>query len=318
MTRLALRRPVSAVLILLAIAVFGVLSIFSFKLELQPDMELPMMVVVTVYPGADPASVEALVVKPIESAGSVLSGVKKTTSTCMDNVGYTMFSYEYGMNMDDAYIDMRAALDTASADLPADAQRPYIMELNMDAQDTVTISATAIGDIDLLSYVNNDVVKELETLMGVADVSVSGGRENYYKVEMIPEKMAQYGLTMSQIAQFMAAIDFTYPAGTVSAGNQDMNISTSALAKTVMDLTKIPVVTATGSVITLGEVANITQADRQASSISRYDGFENITIGVSKKQSQGTVNVAAAVKKAVAVLNASNEAVDLKIVYDAS
>lgn len=317
-TKLALKRPVSAVLIVLSLVVFGITSIFGFKLELQPDMEMPMLLVVTVYPGADPTSVEELVTKEIEAAGSKLSGVDTYTSQSSANSSVVMFSYDYDVDIDDAYLDLRAALDTASAKLPADAQDPYIMELSMDAMDTMTISATAVGDIDLLSYVENTIVPELETVISIADVVVYGGREHYIKVQLDENAMKQYGLTMSNLAQYIAAVDFNVPAGTVTQGTQDVSVASSAKTKSVSELRDIPIVTSTGALITLNDVADIYESSREADSISRFNGNDNISIGVQKKQSYGTVNAANDVKRVLETIQNSNDAVQLDVVYDAS
>lgn len=318
LTKLSLKRPVSTFLIVLALIVFGISSIFGFKLELQPDMEMPMLLVVTTYPGADRESVEELVTKEIEGAGATLSGVESYTSMVSDNYTVTMFSYDYDIDIDDAYFDLRAALDSLSASLPEDAEDPYIMELAMDASDTITLSATASSDVDLLSYVNDSVVPEMETLLRVAKVNVYGGEEKYIRVQLKEEALNQYGLTMATIAQYISAVDFSIPAGSVEQGNQDISVSSSAETKTVSQLKNIPVITATGNLITLGEVAEITESSKAADSISRYNGNNNISIGIQKKQSEGTVNAANDIKKAVKKLQAENEAVDLQIIYDAS
>jgi len=318
LTKLAIRRPVSTVLIILALAVFGISSIFGFKLELTPDMELPMLLVITTYPGADRESVEELVTKEIEGAGATLSGVETYTSRVSDSYTVTMFSYDYGIDIDDAYMDLRAALDTLTASLPEDAGSPYIMELSMNAQDTMTISATAMGDVDLLAYVNDTVVPEFETLLGVADVNVYGGVENYIRVLLKEDQLSQYGLTMSSVAQYLAAVDFQIPGGSVKQGSQNISVTSSAQAETVAQLKNVPLTTATGSLITLEDVADVSMSQRSADSISRFSGNENISIGIQKKQSEGAVNVARDVKKALKKLQESSDAVDLQIVYDSS
>ena len=114
LTKLALKRPVSALLIVLALFVFGIGSVFGFKMELTPDMEMPMLFVMTIYQGGDPATTEELVTKIIEDAGKTLSGVDSVTSQTMENMSLVMFSYEYGTDTDDAYADLRSAIDTAS------------------------------------------------------------------------------------------------------------------------------------------------------------------------------------------------------------
>lgn len=318
LTNLALKRPVSAILIVLALFVFGISSILSFDLELTPEMEMPMLFVMTMYPGADPESVEELVTKVIEDAGSILSGVDSVQAQSAENVSMVMFSYDYGVDIDDCYMDLRTAMDTVSMSLPEDAKNPVIMEMNMNAQPVVQISVTAVGDIDLLKVVNDTVVPELESLAGAADITVSGGTEDYIKIELRQDMMQQYGLTMETVAQYLAAVDFNMPGGSVKQGTQDMSVSTSMEYNTVRALQTVPVVTANGSVVQLADVANISESSRAAETVSRYDGNDNVSISIVKKQSVGTVNVAQDIEKVINRLGAENPALDMQIVYNAS
>lgn len=318
LTNLALKRPVSAILIVLALFVFGISSILSFDLELTPEMEMPMLFVMTMYPGADPESVEELVTKVIEDAGSILSGVDSVQAQSAENVSMVMFSYDYGVDIDDCYMDLRTAMDTVSMSLPEDAKNPVIMEMNMNAQPVVQISVTAVGDIDLLKVVNDTVVPELESLAGAADISVSGGTEDYIKIELRQDMMQQYGLTMETVAQYLAAVDFNMPGGSVKQGTQDMSVSTSMEYNTVRALQTVPIVTGSGSVVQLADVANISESSRAAETVSRYDGNDNVSISIVKKQSVGTVNVARDIEKVINRLGAENPALDMQIVYNAS
>lgn len=147
LTKLALKRPVSVILIILALAVFGLSSIPGFKMQLTPDMDMPMLIVMTTYPGADPESVDELVTKVVEDSGSTLNGIDSVTSQSAENVSMVMFSYEYGVDIDECYADLRTALDTASLQLPEDASTPVVIELNMSqsADDTECPGGRGIG-----------------------------------------------------------------------------------------------------------------------------------------------------------------------------
>ena len=155
LTKLALKRPVSIAMIILALVVFGLTSVAGFRLELTPDMELPMLLVYTIYPGADPESVEELVTKEVESAGSEQSGVTTYTSQSAENMSMVMFQYEYGTDLKDAYMDLKTALDTAKSAMPEDVNDPMVIEMAMDQMETMDISVTAVGDSDVLSYVDD-------------------------------------------------------------------------------------------------------------------------------------------------------------------
>ena len=184
LTKLALKRPVSALLIVLALFVFGIGSVFGFKMELTPDMEMPMLFVMTIYQGGDPATTEELVTKIIEDAGKTLSGVDSVTAQTMENMSLVMFSYEYGTDTDDAYADLRSAIDTASLQLPDDAQDPVIIQMDMNAQDMMTLSITSTGDTDVLAFVQDELQPELDRLSDVAQVTISGGEEDYIRVQL--------------------------------------------------------------------------------------------------------------------------------------
>lgn len=213
LTRLVLKRPVSTLLAVLALFVFGFSSLMGLRLELMPDMEMPMKIVYTVYPGADSESVDDLVTSIIEDKAGSLSGVKSITSRSMENVSMVLLQYDYDQNVNDAYLDLRAALDQVKGDLPDDAQDPMIIEMNMDSMPSISYSVSTTDGTDALAFVKQDVVPELEALSTVAQVTVSGGQEQHIKVELNRDEMNQYGLDMNSIAQYMKASDFTIPLG---------------------------------------------------------------------------------------------------------
>ncbi|MCM1112403.1 MAG: efflux RND transporter permease subunit [Muribaculum sp.] len=318
LTQLALKRPVSCMLAILALAVFGISSIFGFKLQLIPDIEMPMLIVMATYPGADPQSVDELVVSVIEDAGSSLSGVDSTTTMSYENYGMVLFTYEYGVDITECHDDLRAALEVARLSMPDDAGDPTIIEMNVNSMECMMISATETGDVDLLKVVNESVVPELEALSGVAQVSVNGGSEEYIRIELNDTLMNQYGLTMNSIAQFLAAVDFSYPAGSVGQGNQEISITTSMEYNTVQKLREVPIMTGTGQVLTLQDVANVTMSTKEAESLSRYNGLDNLSIGIQNKSSFGTVNVCRDVERELERIQARVPAVEFQITYDAS
>ncbi len=318
LTKLALKRPVSMALIVLALVVFGISVIPGFRLELTPDMEMPMLMVYTVYPGADPESVEELVTKPIEAAGSEQSGVSTYMSQSSENLSMIMFQYEYGTDLDDAYMDLITALEMVKSGMPEDVQEPLVIEMAMDQVETMDISVTAVGDSDVLSYVNDTMIPELETLSGVAEVTAYGGRENYIKVELNSQAMKQYGVTMNGIAQSIGAMDFTVPAGHVSQGSQDIAVASSTDISGVVQIKNIPITTAKGQVIPLSELATVSESQKDTDSISRYNSEDNITIALKKKKSYGTVDVTRSVDKVLEKLQADNDTVVIETIYNAS
>lgn len=318
LTKIALKRPVSVIMIILALAVFGLSSIPDFKMQLIPDMDMPMLIVMTTYPGADPESVEELVTQVVEDAGATLNGIESVTSQSAENISTVMFSYEYGADIDECYADLRTALDTASLQMPEEASTPVVIELNMNQTADMTLSAVTRENMDLRKKMEDQLVPELESISDVAQVSISGGAQDYIRVLLREDALKQYGLTMSGVAGFLAAADFTVPAGSVQQGSQDVAVSTAMEYNSVQKLEQIPVITSTGSVIRLSDIAEVSMTKEAADTISKSDGTDNISIGIQKKQSASVVQLTEKVQKVMDEFSAQNEAVELKIEYNSA
>ena len=318
LTKLALKRPVSAMLIVLAIGVFGIGSVFGFRLELTPEMEMPMLFVMTVYQGGDPETTQELVTKVVENSGKTLAGVDSIDSQTSADMSMVMFSYDYGTDIDEAYADLRSALDTASLQLPEDAHDPVIVEMNMNAADTMTLSVTTTGDTDVLTFVNDELEPELDRIADIADITVTGGQEDYIRIELHQDKMKQYGVTMANVATYIKTTDFTIPIGSVKQGTQKISSSASSKPETLIDLQNVPIVTNRGSVIKLSDIATVSMSAKDYSSVSRFNGNDSISIGIAKTQSAGTVNVSRVVNDVIEKVAAKNSAVQISVAYDAA
>ena len=223
LTKQVLRRPVTTVLVVLCLIVFGLSSVFSSKLELTPEMEMPMLVVNAVYPGASPEDVEELVTKPIEDEIGTLTGVDTITSMSAENFGLVLLQYEYGKDMDKAYDDLKKKLDGLANEFPEDVQTPTIIEMDINDTPAITLAVNNEQADNLYNYVDSRIVPEFEKLSSVASVDVSGGQEEYIKVELIPEKLAQYHLNMNTIAQCVGSADFSMPIGSTTVGNKKLS-----------------------------------------------------------------------------------------------
>lgn len=318
LTKFSLKRPVTTLLVVLALAVFGISSLLGLRLELMPDMDMPVMMVMTIYPGADPESVEELVSSEIEGKVGALSGVDSVTTYSQENSSMVLLQYDYSVDTNDAYLDLRAALDSVERSLPDDCQSPIVMKMDINSMPSMMYSLSTTDGSDVLSLANDEIVPELKAVSSVASVEVSGGRENYIQVKLDEEAMNQYGLTMSSIAQFIATTDFTVPIGSLEQGTQSISAISTADIHTVEDLRQIPLFTATGSLIHLSDVADVQWSQKDPDSISRYNGEETLTVSVTKNQSASTLGVVRDVRKTMERLQKEHPGLVATASYDAS
>ena len=318
LTKFSLKRPVTTLLVVLALAVFGISSLLGLRLELMPDMDMPVMMVMTIYPGADPESVEELVSSEIEGKVGALSGVDSVTTYSQENSSMVLLQYDYSVDTNDAYLDLRAALDSVERSLPDDCQSPIVMKMDINSMPSMMYSLSTTDGSDVLSLANDEIVPELKAVSSVASVEVSGGRENYIQVKLDEEAMNQYGLTMSSIAQFIATTDFTVPIGSLEQGTQSISAISTADVTTVEDLRQIPLFTATGSLIHLSDVADVEWSQKEPDSFSRYNGEETLTVSVTKNQSASTLGVVRDVRKTMERLQKEHPGLVATASYDAS
>lgn len=306
--RLVLRRPVSAFLLIFAVVVFGISSLMGMPLEYLPDMEMPMELVLILWPGADADSIERLVTEPVEEECETLSDIDTVSSYTFDNYTMIQIQYNYGVDMDDVYMDLKTSMDNLASDLPDDCEDPVIMEISASAMATMTISASAPDGTDIQSYLNDTVVPKLESLSGVAQVEVSGASDEYLRIVLDEAKLEQYGLSTSAIGSAISTADFDMPVGTVTAGTQDIALSAFGdIEVSTPNIRQVPIQTASGQIVRLGDVATfINLYHEEADSVSRYNGNESALLEVTKQNSASTVSVCGSVDETLAQFTAAD------------
>lgn len=312
LTKLALKRPVSAVMLIIMIIIFGFTSYGDLKQELTPEMNMPMQMIMVTYSGANPEDVEDMVTSVLEDAVASLSDVKTVTSRSAEGQSMVMIQYEYGTDMDEAYDTLKKKMDSAARTLPESASTPMIVEMAMDQNDTMTLAVTGNVPGGLYNYVDNNIIPEIEKLSGVASVSTYGGEKEYVSITLISEALEQYGLTMASIVSAISSADFTMPAGNVDVGTLNLSVSTGMTYNTMDSLKNIPISIGEGQVILLSDVATITDAKQDVQMLSRYDGQDTINIGIAKQQSATAQEVSKAVNTLLTTL-AANTHDDLRI-----
>ena len=313
-TKFVLKRPVTAVMALLCLLVFGISSVLNATLEQMPDTDQPMMIVMSNYSGAGPEDVDELVTKVIEDNVSTLEGVKSMSSTSSEGRSMVMLEYDYETDMDDAYDDLRKSIDSIR-DLPDDVE-PSIMEMNNNSSAGIMLSISHNTEENLYDYVDQTIVPELEKLSSVAEVEAMGGSSEYIKIELQSELMDQYQVTMSEVASAMGDANLSYPSGDAVAGNLELSATTTLENDTLEDLLKVPVTTTSGKIVYLEDIATVYTADESRGGISRYNGQDTISISVTKQQSSSAMDASEEVQEAIAGLETDDSDLNVRIVRD--
>lgn len=317
-TKFALKRPVTVLLALVTLVFFGMQSVFGSKIELTPEMELPVMLIATVYPGASPEDANELIGKKVEEAVASLSGISEIDTFAMENVSVAVVQYNYGTDMDTAYLDLKKAMDGIKSDLPEEAEDANILEMDMNASPVITLAVSGGTEGNLYNYVDKEIVPELEKISSVGEISLAGGREGYVRIELLPEQLNQYHLDMTTVAKLVGAADFAIPAGKTEVGKESLSVSVGNSYDDVESLKAIPIPLADGNTIHLSDIANVYEALEDADSIGRYNGQDVVSVGIKKQQSASAVEVSKQVKKEIESLKKQNPALEVEMIYDSS
>ena len=318
-TKAAINRPVTIIVTLVALILFALVSVSDMALQLMPDINIPMLVLVDTYPGASPEEVDRNVMEKLREACSNISGLKKTQTSSSESYGTLVLQFDYGTDISKAHDDIRSKIDLIKSDLPEDATEPTIIELDVNSIDDMTLSvSTDSMDTDLLNLVNERLKPRLERSSALADISVSGGDERYIAVRIIPEYAEQYGISASGIVSAITAVNYSIPAGSVSYGNQTLNMETEVRYEDIERLKQVPVATSKGQTIHLQDVCNISYGISDKTGLSRYNGNDDISIGLKRKQSSTSVTLSRQVKSILDEFSKEYPNVNIKIINDSA
>lgn len=313
-TRFVLKRPVTVLMALLCLIVFGISSVFNATLEQMPDMDQPMMIIMANYSGASPEDMDELVTQPIEDQVSTLEGVKSMSSTTSEGRSMIMLEYDYDTDMDEAYSDLTKSLNSIRG--LSDDVEPTVMEMNNNAQASMMLTVANPSQENLYDYVDQKIVPELEKLSTVAEVSTMGGSSEYIKIELMSDMMDQYNVSISDIKSAMSAANLSYPSGSAESGNLDLSVSTLTQHDTLDELLEMPITVSGNKIVYLEDIAVVSYAEEQKGGVSRYNGEETISISLTKQQSSTAMDLSKQVQKVIKNLQGDDENLTITVARD--
>ncbi|MFN7016240.1 MAG: efflux RND transporter permease subunit [Fimbriimonadales bacterium] len=304
MTRLALNRPVTIMVFVVAILVLGYYALGRMQVELQPKVDFPVITIITAYPGASPEEVETLISKPLEDAVAGVEGLRQISSTSQFSLSQVALEFYIGTDISQAYIDVQAKVNTAIAQLPEGAERPTILKLDTQSQPTMYISLTGNRPAYELRDLAENVIKDrLASVPGVAAVSVAGGEKREIQVAVDKQRLNAYGLSINAIVRALQGASLNVPAGRITEGERDYSVRLLGEFKSVDELRNLEIYLQNprnpmqrGSVIRLKDIAEVRDAVVERTEITRVNGKEDVSLVVQKTSDGNAIEVSEGVK----------------------
>ncbi|HHV93430.1 MAG TPA: efflux RND transporter permease subunit [Firmicutes bacterium] len=301
---LAVKRPVTSLMMMAIIVLLGWISLSRLPIDLFPDIEVPVIGVLTTYPDAGPFEVENLVTRPMEAALATVNNVKNITSFSSRGSSTVIAEFDWGINMDFASLDVREKVDQVRGYLPDEAGAPIVIKYDPGAMPVMQLVLKGSRPAYELRYIAEDTVKSrLERLDGVASVDITGGQEREIRVVLHPGLLAAHGISIDTVSQALRAASLNLPAGSIRDGGLEYTLRTVGEFATVDEIRSVKVPTAGGGLVNLSDIGEIVDGYKDVTTISRHNGQPTIMLSVQKEAGSNTVRVAEAVRKAVEGLN---------------
>ncbi len=317
-SKIAVKRPVTTSMVILIAIAFGFLSINNLKLDMMPNMNIPIAVVSTNYSGTGPSEMENLITVPLEGVLGTVAGIKNITSSSSNGNSLIVLEFENGTDIDMAALDMREKIDLIKDFLPDGADSPVVMKIDMNSMTSLSIgiSSKQHNLVELKQLVDDKIVNRIERQDGVASVNVSGGKEKEIAIILNEEKLRGYGVSESQIIQFLMAENRNIPTGSIKQGSKSLQLRVGGEFKDVEEIRNLPITSPTGATIALRDVADISETFKESISLSYINGIPSVTLSIQKQSTANTVNVSNAVLKELDKIKADLPQLEVKVILN--
>ena len=296
----SVKRPVTTILIFVALMVMGIYSLIQLPVDLYPEIELPYVVVYTTYPGASASDIETNVTRPLENSLNSVSNLKEITSTSSDNNSVIFMNFEYGSNLDEASNDVRSVLGMVERVLPEDCEKPTILKFNSSMMPIVYYSITAKESYaGLEKILDEKIVNPLNRIEGVGSVALSGvpGREIYVDVD--PRKMEAYNISIEQIGNVLRAENMNMPAGRLEMGGVDYPLRIQGEFAESEVIKNIVVSSYNGNDIFVRDIAEVRDTLRESRLDTKINGIRGMDLYIQKMSGANTVKITKEVEKSL-------------------
>lgn len=244
-------------LLIIAIVIIGLVNFFEIPRRLNPEVDIPIITISTVLPGATPEDMEALITVPIEDKLTSIENVDTITSTSRDNVSVIVLQFLSTVETNDALDEVQKAVDTVT-DLPEDAQAPAVNSVDFENQ-PVWIFSLVSKDTPSLMKAADNLQEALEDLSSVDRVDMSGTEQQKIYITIDPTKITEYGISPLVLSQAISQSVASYPAGTIQDSTSSFSLVIDPAINTLDDIRNIRIKT-DGKVVSLGQIASITES----------------------------------------------------------
>lgn len=312
-TEVVVKRPLLIVVIFTVLILFGVQSYFNLNYNLLPKIQVNVVSVSTIYPGASAGEVESSVTKKLEDAFASIEGLDNISSTSQEGVSQITVNLKPDADVDKAERDIQRKADQAQNELPKDIDKPLVNKVNLEETPVIKAGVTSkLAPRELYDLIDLKVLPLLQNVPGVGQVNIIGGDERQIQVNIDQAKLKGYNLSIDQVTMAVAKANQSFPAGQIETKNQQFSIRYDANVASVDQIRNLIVSNRQGGIVYLENVAEVVDATAKTTAINHINGIPSIGIQLIKQSDANAVDVSELVKKKFAELETQYKSDNVK------
>ena len=309
-TQVSLRNPVFATMMMLALVVLGAFSYQRLKVDQFPNIDFPVVVITTEYPGASPEIVETEVTKKIEEGVNSIAGISALTSRSYEGQSVVIIEFQLNIEGRKAADDVREKLGTIRPLLRTEVKEPRVLRFDPSSRSVWSVAvlpdpkaAKSMTAVELTGWADQVLKKRLENVRGVGSVSLVGGTKREINIYLNPQAMESLGISADQVVTAVKNENQDLPVGAVRSLTQERVVQVQARMKRPEDFAGIIVARKGGAAITVGQLARISDGAQEVDSLALYNGQRTLLLTVQKAQDDNTIDVVDGLKKTLAEIS---------------
>ena len=308
-TKVSLKNPVFATMVMLAIVVLGAFSYQRLKVDQFPEIDFPVVVVTADYPGASPEIVESEVTKKIEEGVNSIAGINALTSRSYEGSAVVIIEFELHIDGRQAAEDVREKMATVRTQFRDEVKEPRVLRFDPSSRPVWSLAVLPDGDaatrqsaVELTTWSDQTLKKRLENVRGVGAVTLVGATKREINIYLDPKALEAYGITPEQVAQAVRTENQDLPLGSVRSLTQDRMVQIDARMQRPEDFGRIIVARRGGQPVRVDQIARVQDGPQEAESLALYNGERTLLLQVQKAQGENTIDVVDGLNAAVQTL----------------
>ena len=307
-TEISIKRPSLIIVLFSVFTLLGFIGYKNLSYELMPDFNQPVVVIKTVYPGAEPNEVETSVSRKIEDALSNLEGVDYLVTKSLPNASIIIANLKYGTDLDKTMQDAQRYIDNIRKDLPQDILSPVMSKVSPNDLPIMSISATShLSATAFYQKMKDDYLPQIQQIKGVAEITILGGEEREIQVKINQDKLKLYKISMLQVVEAINRSGLDLPAGKVQTAQENNPVRLTGKFTSLDNIKNVQVaMPIPGSPVYVKDVAEVIDGIKETTSISRYNGKNGIGLLLKKQGDANAVDVSKAVREKLQTIEKQN------------